>query len=143
MSKDSVVEALRALATSDDRRSETARLRDVFDEVEGALNAGVSRAAILETLHGQGFTMTAKSFESALYRLRKRRMAGEKIERVHAFDSSVKPERVHVPKPVETPKEDLRPTATSVTSGGKSRTDNINEAPTKNFSLKQLQKEMK
>lgn len=67
MQKDSVADVLRSLATGDKSRSETARLRDVFPEVETALNAGVSRAAILDALHGQGFTMTLKSFESALY----------------------------------------------------------------------------
>lgn len=143
MSKDSVVEALRALATSDDRRSETARLRDVFDEVEGALNAGVSRAAILETLHGQGFTMTAKSFESALYRLRRRRGAGEKTERVHVLDSSEKPERVHAPKPVETPRDEPLAAPATTGTGGKSRSEQVLEAPTKKFSLKQLQKDSK
>lgn len=73
MQKNSVADVLRALATGDKARSETARLRDVVDEVEAALSAGVSRAAILEALHGQGFTMTLKSFESALYRIRKQR----------------------------------------------------------------------
>lgn len=143
MSKDSVVEALRALATSDDRRSETARLRDVFDEVEDALQAGVSRTAILETLHGQGFTMTAKSFESALYRLRRRRGPAEKTERVHAPDSSEKPERVHAPKPVETPKDDPPATQATTGAGGKSRSEQVLEAPIKKFSLKQLQKDSK
>lgn len=73
MQTNSVADVLRALATGDKARSETARLRDVVDEVEAALAAGVSRAAVLEALHGQGFTMTLKSFESALYRIRKQR----------------------------------------------------------------------
>ncbi len=73
METNSVAEVLRALAKGDKARSETARLRDIFGEVEAALNAGVSRAAVLEALHGQGFTMTPKSFESALYRIRKQR----------------------------------------------------------------------
>lgn len=87
MDKNSVAEALRALAGGEGR-SETARLRDVFPEVEAALAAGVSRSAILQTLHEQGFTMTAKSFESALYRLRKQQRAGQlgkaNAARVHA-----------------------------------------------------------
>lgn len=79
MQKNSVADVLRALATGDKARSETARLRDVVDSVESALSAGVSRAAILDALHGQGFTMTLKSFESALYRIRKQReKAGQK-----------------------------------------------------------------
>lgn len=75
MEKNDVASVLRALATSDESRSETARLRDIFDEVEAAQRAGVSRAKILEALHAQGFTMTLKSFESALYRIRKSRGA--------------------------------------------------------------------
>ncbi|WP_443691036.1 hypothetical protein [Pseudomonas sp.] len=73
MTKDSVADELRALASGDKSRSETARLRDIVAEVEAALSAGVSRAAVLEALNAQGFTMTLKSFESALYRIRKKR----------------------------------------------------------------------
>lgn len=71
--QNNVAEALRAMAKGDENRSETARLRDVFPEIEAALNAGVRRSAILEAFHSQGFTMTLKSFESALYRIRKQR----------------------------------------------------------------------
>ncbi len=74
MDKNTIAESLRALATSDKSRSETAKLRDVIDDVEIAMKAGVSRTTILETLHEQGFSMTAKSFESAIYRLRKKRL---------------------------------------------------------------------
>jgi hypothetical protein len=73
MSEISLREALVLLASSAKHRSETARLNDVFDEVENALGMGVKRAAVLETLHTHGFTMTLRSFESALSRLRKRR----------------------------------------------------------------------
>lgn len=46
--------------------------------MENALNAGVSRVAVLGALHAQGFSLTLKSFESALYRIRqKRRLAQE------------------------------------------------------------------
>jgi hypothetical protein len=76
MTKTSVADVLRELAKGDKSRSETARLRDVIDEVEAALTAGVSRSAVLDALHGQGFTMTLKSFESALYRIRKQRGQG-------------------------------------------------------------------
>lgn len=76
MTKTSVADVLRELAKGDKSRSETARLRDVIDEVEAALAAGVSRSAVLDALHGQGFTMTLKSFESALYRIRKQRGQG-------------------------------------------------------------------
>jgi hypothetical protein len=71
MDENRVANALRALAADDKKRTETARLRDVFPDIEAAFEAGVSRADILQTLHDQGFKMTMKSFESALYRLRK------------------------------------------------------------------------
>ena len=52
-------------------KSETARLRQIFAEVEGALSAGVSREKIVEVLQQQGFSMGLKSFDSALYRIRR------------------------------------------------------------------------
>jgi hypothetical protein len=66
-------EMLRALASGSSSRSETARLNDVFESVEQAIKAGVSREAILATLHKKGFTLSMKGFESALYRIRKKR----------------------------------------------------------------------
>ncbi|MFJ3318734.1 hypothetical protein ACIPLR_25620 [Herbaspirillum huttiense] len=73
METHNVAEALRSLAKGDKARSETARLRDVIDEVEKALAAGVSRIAILDTLKAQGFTMSLKGFDTALYRIRRSR----------------------------------------------------------------------
>ncbi len=90
--QNNVAEVLLAMAKGDKNRSETARLRDVFAEIEAALNAGVRRSAILEALHGQGFTMTLKSFESALYRIRKQ---GSKID-----SPPVVPPAVSSPPPV-------------------------------------------
>uniref|UniRef100_UPI003F493BB2 hypothetical protein n=1 Tax=Cupriavidus taiwanensis TaxID=164546 RepID=UPI003F493BB2 len=69
----SVAGALRALATDSKGRSETARLRDVFEEIEAALSAGVRRQAVLDALNAQGFRMTLKGFESAMYRIRRQR----------------------------------------------------------------------
>lgn len=64
---------LRALATGDKLRTDTARLRDVFDDVEAALSAGVSRVNVLAELQKLGYTMTLASFKSALQRIRKER----------------------------------------------------------------------
>lgn len=88
MQKPSIADALRALATDDSARSETARLRDIIDDIEATLSAGVSRAAVLKTLHDQGFTMTAKSFESALYRIRKQQK--KKDQQSASTDGSLK-----------------------------------------------------
>lgn len=64
---------LRALAKDDKMRPETARLRDIFDDVETALNAGVSQVNVLTELKTLGYTMTLASFKSALQRIRKER----------------------------------------------------------------------
>lgn len=66
-------EALKNLAKGE-RRSEMARLRDVFLQIEETLRAGASRADVLDALHEQGFQMKSRSFQSALYRLRKEKM---------------------------------------------------------------------
>jgi hypothetical protein len=73
MQEISIVDALRALATSAEIRPETARLRDIFNDVEAALAAGVSRADVHKTLQKYGFKMTLRGFETALYRIRKQR----------------------------------------------------------------------
>ena len=102
MEETRVVEVLRALATGDKHRSETARLRDILDEVEATLRAGVRRAAILEALHAQGFTMTLKSFESALYRIRKQRArAGRPSASPPSLrdDEGAEPNARHAPLP--------------------------------------------
>ncbi|HDR8948435.1 TPA: hypothetical protein QDA71_005501 [Burkholderia vietnamiensis] len=107
MEKTNVSEVLRALATGDKNRSETARLTDIFDEVQAAIDAGVSRSAILDALHGQGFTMTLKAFESALYRIRKRRAkaAGGRSETVGAPAVAPAVESPSVPTTDQNPPE--------------------------------------
>lgn len=67
-----VTQALKALSNNGAFRSETDRLRDIFDDVEAALSRN-QRDIVLATLHQQGFTMTPTSFKSALQRIRKER----------------------------------------------------------------------
>jgi molecular chaperone GrpE (heat shock protein) len=73
--KEKVSAALRELADEHRGipRSDTARLREVLDDVEDALSAGASQSAVLDTLHNQGFTLTLSSFQSTLARLRRER----------------------------------------------------------------------
>lgn len=73
MEINNAAEALIALASSDNKRSQTAKLRGIIDAVELALNAGVAREVVLQSLNESGLEMNMKSFESALYRLRKER----------------------------------------------------------------------
>ena len=78
MTNTTITEELRRLASDQMVRSQTARLRDVLDEVEAAVAAGVSHATILSALNERGFSMTPKSFADTLFRLRKKRAKGAK-----------------------------------------------------------------
>lgn len=50
---------------------------DIYADVENAIQCGVSRKAILEALHQDGFTMSLKMFDKALYRIRsKNKLSG-------------------------------------------------------------------
>ena len=73
MDKKSASDALRALTKRGPDRSDAARLRALIEEVEAALAAGIRRATVLETLREHGISMTLKSFEGTLYRIRKER----------------------------------------------------------------------
>ncbi len=68
-----IVSQLRSAAIDDTKRSNTARLRELLDEVEAALQAGVRRATVVEILAANGIEFTLASFDSALRRLRKKR----------------------------------------------------------------------
>lgn len=73
MDKNLISEQLRALATDYQSRSKTSLLRDVIDDVELALSAGVSRSRIVEQLAKNGLVFTLPNFENSLYRIRKKR----------------------------------------------------------------------
>lgn len=68
-----ISEQLRALATDSQSRSKTSLLRDVIDDVEFAMSAGVSRSRIVEQLAKNGLVFTLPNFENSLYRIRKKR----------------------------------------------------------------------
>lgn len=72
--REKTVLALRELATSERGRSETAQLRDIINEVEAALSAGVKRELVLYTLRQHyGFKMSMSGFEKSLSSIRKER----------------------------------------------------------------------
>ena len=72
MNRDLAAERLRSLAWDSDKRSKVAQLRDVFREIEGALEAGVSQATVLEELRAMGLDVNPNTFRSTLRRLRTR-----------------------------------------------------------------------
>jgi hypothetical protein len=66
-------EALRVLAKDSANRTKIGRLREIIAEIETAQKAGVHNSKIVETLNEQGFELTLKTFETMLYRIRRRR----------------------------------------------------------------------
>ena len=69
-----------ALIQKSTKRPGAARLRDVFDQVESALQAKVPQEEVLAELNKMGIEMTMGAFKSALQRLRKKQklLQGEK-----------------------------------------------------------------
>ena len=70
MDKAKAAQALKALATSDNR-TQIAKLRDIIDDVEAALAAGATREQVHQTLLAQGFTFTLHGFDQARMRIKK------------------------------------------------------------------------
>lgn len=85
MGKLKITEKMQELSQGSENRSAIARLRDIFDDIEIALSAGVKREAIWETLKKEGYEMPLKTFESAIYRIR-----GKKKQQPHSGQSEAK-----------------------------------------------------
>jgi hypothetical protein len=64
---------LDALGTSVSVSSKIARLRALYDHIDGALRRGATRQDVLDVLNADGFDMTMASFKSALQRIRSER----------------------------------------------------------------------
>jgi hypothetical protein len=120
MGEDDIAARLRALATDDKRRPETARLRDVFNDVEATLKAGVSQADVLAELHKAGFTMTMASFKSALQRIRKKQTQPAKPAAKFGHDQA-QPASQPAQAPQEEPAKDPQARITNPADIRKSR----------------------
>jgi hypothetical protein len=77
---------LRLLAADHAKRSKTAVLREVFMDIEVAIQAGVSQVVIVEELRALGLDINQGSFRSALRRLRAKHPS-----RNYAWSSSLGP----------------------------------------------------
>lgn len=73
MDKKAISERLRKLAASSNHRSKAALLRDVIDDVEAALAAGISRSSIVKALSEHGLEISLSTFDTTLKRIRKKR----------------------------------------------------------------------
>lgn len=125
MGDNNISEKLKALSQGKNR-SATARLREIFVEIEAALRSGVRRKDVHQALSESGFEITFESFELAIYRIRKE---GSK-HKTHTAG----------PSPIGAPAAALPPT--SGTSGnplrvltGKLKEGDHNPIPTAKFEV--------
>ncbi len=72
MNKEKIVSRLRELST-DKTRSKAAQMRDLIDDIEAALAAGVTRAKVVDVLNENGLELTFATFETTLKRIRSKR----------------------------------------------------------------------
>jgi hypothetical protein len=73
MDKKGLSERLKSVSGDDSKRSNSALLRDVIDDVEAALAAGVSRVVVVDELAAFGLAMSLSAFDTALHRIRKKK----------------------------------------------------------------------
>lgn len=77
MSNSSAAERLKALAQSDAPRSKTARVRQVFNDIEACQREGYSLTQIMNSLNEEGFNLELGAFRVILSRIRKDRAESE------------------------------------------------------------------
>lgn len=77
MNDNNISEILKALAKGKNR-SATARLREIFEEIEVALRSGVRRKDVHQALVENSFSISFASFELAIYRIRKEKRTQQK-----------------------------------------------------------------
>lgn len=73
MDKQAIVTQLHALQADDAKRSNAARLRDVFPEVERTLASGVTRMEVIKALKENNIVFTLNGFDSTMARIRRQR----------------------------------------------------------------------
>ena len=111
MDKKALSNRLRALATGDEKRSKAARLRDIFDDVELALSAGITRENVRAELAAHGLEMSLSTFETTLKRIRAQRARmGHIIPARSQNGISQKLTTLSDPKPYESHTGDKPPT---------------------------------
>lgn len=95
---------LRELITQRDQAKKTSLLRDCFSDIESALRAGITRAAILKLLAENDVEMSPSYFSVVMHRLRKERALGQfSPEKEVAAEPLNAQEPVGAPAPGEAP----------------------------------------
>lgn len=119
--------------------AQRSKVAPFWNDITKLRESGCTLEQVCEFLAANGVQISIAGLSKYI----KRREEKGETERVHAPVSSEKPERVHAPKTVETPGQEVPAAPATVGTGGKARTEQVLEAPSKNFSLKQLQKDQK
>lgn len=89
MDKDSISTALTALVREMSNRSKIGQIRELYAQIESAQIAGVNNRKIVETLSKQGLSLSVKTFEMMLYRVRKERgVQPQRREEIKSIDAS-------------------------------------------------------
>lgn len=70
MDLEAATQTLTSLTASSQRRTKTALLRSMLDQVEAAFAAGLTHATVLESLNKHGLDMNLATFEVTIRRLR-------------------------------------------------------------------------
>lgn len=99
--RDNLAETLRGIA-SGSRRNKTARLREIFDEVEAAKAAGASNKTIVDGLKAHGLIFDVNNFKNARSRILKERALAALIQATPAANE-IKP--IRHPSKEASPKE--------------------------------------
>lgn len=93
-----------------EKRTETAKLRDIFEHVNDALNRGIKQEEVLIELHKIGFSFTIDGFRYSLKRIRSER--GLLKSKKNIPPSAATPVPTPPPStPSPTPKPAARPAA--------------------------------
>lgn len=73
MEKKAITDRLQLLASDDRNRTKIARFRDVIDDIEVTLAAGVPHSLVVKELAKHGLEMSAESFRTTLKRVRQQK----------------------------------------------------------------------
>ncbi|NOU21188.1 MAG: hypothetical protein HOO93_05245 [Methyloglobulus sp.] len=73
MDSKAIADSLRKLASDKSKRNKTGILREVFDDIEACLAAGISQTDVVKVLNDHGLEMTYGTFGTTLRRLRLQR----------------------------------------------------------------------
>lgn len=123
--------------------AQRSRVAPFWNDITKLRGSGCTLEQVCEFLAANGVQISIAGLSKYI----KRREEKGETERARGPVSEGKPEPVSAPNPggsgLHNPKEEAPPAPVVASTGGKARTEQVLDAPTKKFSLKQLQKDAK